>query len=108
MASLLAETNLDKEQRHYIDLLMQSGERMMRTINDLLDISRIEAGKLEISKKPLNLKKLMTSILTPIAKLAEKKGLIFTFDVSEDIPENLEGDPDRIGQIFNQLGWKRY
>ncbi|MGB3975342.1 MAG: ATP-binding protein [bacterium] len=103
MASLLAETNLDKEQRHYIDLLMQSGERMMRTINDLLDISRIEAGKLEISKKPLNLKKLMTSILTPIAKLAEKKGLIFTFDVSEDIPENLEGDPDRIGQILINL-----
>ncbi len=103
MASLLADTNLDKEQRHYIDLLQQSGERMMRTINDLLDISRIEAGKFEITKKPLNLKNMMISILSPVANLAEKKGLLFTFDVSEDIPENLEGDQDRIGQILINL-----
>jgi PAS domain S-box-containing protein len=103
MAALLADTDLDDEQKQYIDLLIQSGERMMTTINDILDISRIEAGKLEITRKPLNLRELTASVLTPIAKLAEKNGLSFIIDYSDDTPENLIGDQARISQILTNL-----
>jgi PAS domain S-box-containing protein len=103
MASLLSNTPLDEEQNQYVDMLKQSGNRMMTIINDILDISRIEAGKVKIVSEPLNIRSLFTSVLTSVFRQAETKGLQFRVNISDEVPETLLGDQARIGQILTNL-----
>ena len=103
MASLLASTQLDEIQRKYVDLLVQSGERLLGVINDILDISRIEAGKITLANEPVRIAHLVLGTLSPLANLARRKGLRFNLSISPDIPDRLMGDANRIGQILTNL-----
>ena len=103
IASLLASTRLDETQTQYIDLLVQSGERLLSVINGILDISRIEAGKITLENEPVRIAHLVLGALSPLANLARQKGLRFNLRLSPDIPDLLMGDATRIGQILTNL-----
>ena len=103
MASLLASSELNEKQIEYVRMMNQSGERLMRVINDILDIARIESGVMENVENTIGVCELVNSVLTPIANRARLKGLAFDIDLSNDIPDALSGDPTRIAQVLTNL-----
>ncbi len=103
MLQLLEQTELDHEQSEYIRLAKSSTSTLLNLINDILDYSKIEAGKLELEAIPFSLAALMGD-LTGLYRLAVmKKGLILESSIGLDVPDNLNGDPFRLKQILSNL-----
>lgn len=92
-----------REYKKYNRLIINEAERLLAIIDQLLDVSRIESGKLELVNKPFNLHDLMQAIKFSLGIMAEEKGLDFTIDIADDIPVSLSGDPLRLYQILNNL-----
>lgn len=103
ISQLLMSTDLDEEQGEFVDILTHCGEQMMNVINDILDIAKIEAGKIELLEAPLNVLELIYGVCAPLENLAKTKGLTFNYDISPDIPETLIGDAQRIAQVLTNL-----
>ena len=103
MAHLVLETSLSNKQRNYIEKLSQSAHFLLKIINDILDFSKNEAGKLALEEIPFRLSELMQDIHQLTVNEAEKKGLLFTISISEQIPDILLGDPLRLKQILINL-----
>jgi PAS domain S-box-containing protein len=100
MADLIRETPLDPDQDKYVKIIQQSGATLLTLLNDILDLSKIEAGKLDfdiVEFSPETVVENQVEIL--FAKAAEKKLSLATF-ISPDLPSGLLGDPGRIGQIL--------
>ncbi|NQU56605.1 MAG: PAS domain S-box protein [Rhodospirillales bacterium] len=105
IARLLLETPLAPKQREYAQNIVESGEALMIILNDLLDISKLEAGKLDIEPAPFTPRQMITDTLYVMASNAREKGLKLTCYIAEDMPEVMVGDANRIRQIlFNLLG----
>ncbi len=100
---LLTDTKMDDEQRKYADIIKQSGEGLLRIINDVLDISKIEAGKLKISREILAVKTLITESVDLFKGTATAKGLEMVATLSENVPEYVVGDSGRIRQVCSNL-----
>lgn len=101
---LLEDTQLSEEQKEYFQLLKYSTNRLSSIINDVLDISKIEAGKLELRNVRFNIKKLLNSVARYYKIQAGRKGLDLNYTIQSDIPDFLLGDPDKLNQIlFNLL-----
>jgi two-component system, sensor histidine kinase len=104
MARLLLETPLSVEQREFAQNVVSSGEVLLTILNDLLDISKLEAGKLEIETVPFDANQLLADTVALMAPNAKQKGLNLISEVSPDLPRVLLGDANRIRQIlFNLL-----
>ncbi len=103
MLSLLSNTRLDQEQRKYIATAHSSAEALLFLINDILDISKIEAGKLELDSTDFHLNKLMEDIAKGFRLEAREKGLGFDVSIDENLPCCLRGDPGRLRQILINL-----
>ncbi|MBF0244524.1 MAG: response regulator [Planctomycetes bacterium] len=103
VAQILSLAPLDANHRSYVEILERSGQNMLAVINDILDITRIEAGKIELSCSPMSVPRLLKGVLAPLAKLAENKSLEFSVTSSPEIPESLLGDEIRLGQILTNL-----
>ena len=101
--NLLSNTQLDKQQAEYINVIKSSGYNLLYIVNDVLDLSKIEAGKLTIAHRPFNLHALFDTIEKMFSATITEKGLYYKSFISEDIPENVVGDPDRLQQIFVNL-----
>ncbi len=103
LAQLLIDTDLDKDQRQKVDTIISSGQTLLAIINDVLDMSKIEAGGLELETTPFSLKELLSMITTPFQSLADDKGIELV--VSNEISSNLivKGDPVRLRQILWNL-----
>ncbi|MCI5141079.1 MAG: response regulator, partial [Candidatus Electrothrix sp. ATG1] len=95
--------DLDAEQKNYIEKVYSSAESLLGIINDILDFSKIEAGKLEIETISFRLEKVIEKVLCIIDLKASEKGLNLNIDVSPEVPEQLKGDPLRLGQILINL-----
>ena len=104
MVSLLHETELTSEQKDYITAIKYSGETLLMIINDILDHSKIESGKLEITEVPFNLTHMIEHIVEMISPQAEVKSVALTYDIDDNISESLIGDDLRITQILLNLG----
>jgi len=105
MAHLLAMTGLTEEQRGYVESLKVSGSNLVSLINDILDLSKIEAGKVEIELSPFSLHNSIKEVVLTQQSAILKKGLSLDMNVSEDVPHNLMGDQLRVKQVlFNLLG----
>ncbi len=105
MADLALETDLSREQREYLSLVKNSADHLLTVINDILDFSKIEAGKLDMQEVPFDLIDLVGETLKSLAPRAVLKGLELGYDLGEDTPRFVTGDPARIKQIFiNLLG----
>lgn len=102
-AEVLKKTNLDKEQLEYVGLINQSGELLLKLIGDVLDMSRIEEGKLPIEQKPFQLKETVVAALAPYQMRSLGKEMVFNLVYDENIPAILVGDAARIAQVLVNL-----
>lgn len=103
MTSLLMETPLTPEQQSYAETIRQCGESLLQLINDVLECSKIEAGKLELECLDFNLRTTVEQVLAQFAERAETKGLELTGLVHAAVPTGLKGDPGRLRQILSNL-----
>ncbi|MBV5340952.1 MAG: response regulator [Deltaproteobacteria bacterium] len=105
MAQLLAMTELTEEQQTYVDALKVSGNNLLMLINDILDLSKIEAGKIRLEMAEFSLQHCINNIVLTQKALIHQKGLFLDVDVSEDVPLVLVGDELRVKQVVvNLLG----
>ncbi|MCG8615723.1 MAG: ATP-binding protein [Desulfobacterales bacterium] len=100
IVEILLGTSLTEEQRHFALLMKNSSEALLNVINDILDYSKIEAGKLDIEEIDFNLGQVMGEISDIIAISVYKKGLSFESLLDDDVPMMLRGDPVRLRQII--------
>jgi hypothetical protein len=104
VAQLLEATKLNSSQQHYINLLKNSGKLLLGIINDILDYAKITSGNIELEKTPFNLPKLLSSTHQILSTNVQNKDIDLIFDIDQDIPSWIEGDPIRLQQIlFNLL-----
>ena len=103
MASLLRDTHLDAEQRHYAEAVQMSAESLLALINDILDFSKIEAGKLDLETLDFDLANMLDDIAGALAVQAHEKGLEFVCATDPGTPTLLQGDPGRLRQILTNL-----
>lgn len=103
MAGLILDTRLDEEQRHYADTIVNSGEALLSVLNDILDYSKIEAGKLTIEEADFDIVTLIDSTIELFAQQAHVKGLDIPTFVGTNVPRRLHADEGRIRQIMLNL-----
>lgn len=104
-ADLLANTGMDDKQKSYLKNIKGGGKSLLTLINDILDLSKIEAGKLDLNPEPINLYKFVSEIKNIFSLKIEEKGLQFRISIDEDIPESILIDEIRLRQIlFNLIG----
>lgn len=103
MAALLQETPLSQEQQLFTDTIANCGETLIQVINDILDFSKIESGHLELEQQPFELRQCLEDVLDMFGARAAKLGLELVYDIAEDVPRYLVGDPLRLRQILINL-----
>ncbi|MEI6305587.1 MAG: ATP-binding protein, partial [Deltaproteobacteria bacterium] len=105
MTQLLEMTELNDERKDYLETIKTSGNSLLGLINDILDISKVEAGKIELEYNVLSIKKCIEDALAIQMPFIREKDLKIVMDISEEVPETLLGDQLRIAQIIlNLLG----
>ncbi len=103
ITALMLETPLSEQQRQYLGMVETSAVSLLRLLNDILDVSKIEAGKLEIEARDFELRAFLESFLGTLALQTEEKALKLELQVATEVPDALSGDPVRLGQILNNL-----
>lgn len=103
MVELLKETELDQEQRDFLNIAGTAGESLLDVINDVLEISKIEAGHLEIERHEFLLSEMVQRTVSMFEADAVKKGLKVKCSLSSDVPDKVVGDPTRIRQVLTNL-----
>jgi len=103
MSSHLQDTPLSSEQRECLEIIQSSGESLLKIINDILDISRIEAGRLSIEPAPFDLAALVDDVVTLVADRAAEKGIELIVRYTPDVPQRFVGDAGRIRQALMNL-----
>lgn len=105
MADLLAESHLDADQQKYVDVFQRAGANLLGLINDILDLSKVEAGHLELESVNFELAEVIARVLELTRVKATAKALALGSSLAEDLPPMLIGDPPRLRQILiNLLG----
>ncbi len=103
--SLLLKTELTREQRGYARTIRASGKSLLALINDILDLSKIEAGRMELVPADFAPAKLVDEVVASLSARARQKGLSLTLHVAADLPDALVGDAGRLRQVlFNLIG----
>ena len=100
---LLSKTKLDDEQQQYTGIINNSSESLLHIVNDILDLSKMEAGALAIKNKPFRLWTLLKELEETYAASAAEKKLAFMLNISPDVEDNLSGDPERLKQVLINL-----
>ena len=100
---LLLKKNLGDQEKDYVRTIKTSGENLLRIINDVLDISKMESGMMTFEKHSINLREVFSSLKAMLAPKATDKNLRLEFDSSKDVPETIVGDPTRLTQILLNL-----
>jgi signal transduction histidine kinase/DNA-binding response OmpR family regulator len=103
MASLLSETKLTDEQREYTETISNCGESLLGVINDILDYSKIESGKMELEQKDFDLRSCIEEVLDIFASKASKTGLDLVYEIEYNVPSKLIGDTLRLRQVLINL-----
>ncbi len=103
MAEILRETELTPDQEMYAETIVKSGNALLTIINDILNFSKIEAGKLELHKATFNLRTIVEDVVTLLAPKAAEKWVQLTLRFDPDLPEFYEGDAGRIRQIITNI-----
>ena len=103
MADLLRTTTLSPAQREQVEAIHDSGRVLLTVLNDILDLSRIEAGKLELEKRPFNLRHAAGSMSELWSQAAASKGLRFVCEIADNVPDLVVGDEVRLRQVLGNL-----
>ncbi|HET8687594.1 MAG TPA: 7TM diverse intracellular signaling domain-containing protein, partial [Methanosarcina sp.] len=105
IAELLKDTGLNRTQQEYVDIIYSSGKSLITIINDILDYSKIESGKLDLEKIEFDIDKLIEETTSLFSINANKKSVDFIAIRDQSLPTKIIGDPNRIKQIlFNYIG----
>ena len=100
---LLEDTELDTSQREYVTTAHKSADALLTILNDILDLSKIEAGKMDIEIIPFDLRELTQELTALYGLKAEQKGIVLRCEIDDTLPTLLRGDPTRIRQILFNL-----
>ncbi len=103
MTGLALDTNLQPDQREYLELVKSSSETLLSLVTDVLDFSKYEAGKLGLDRIDFSVRTLLREVLRPLALRASAGGVLFESEVDAAVPDQLIGDPMRIGQVLRNL-----
>ena len=103
LTNLLLKGNLNEQQDKYLNVIKKSGANLLVIINDILDLAKIESGKMELESAPFTLKASISGIQTILNLKAEEKGIRMIENISEDVPEWVLGDETRITQVIMNL-----
>jgi hypothetical protein len=103
LTELLADTRLDERQKNYVTTIGSAGESLLIIINDVLDYSKISAGKLELERRDMSLLRLLEDCITIMSVSAEQKGLQIKKDFDAQLPLSVAGDPVRLKQVLLNL-----
>jgi two-component system, sensor histidine kinase and response regulator len=103
MTEILLDTELSVEQREYLGMVEESASALLQIINDILDLSKVEAGKLEMERVEFDLRSSLDDILNPLAVRAHGKGLELIYEIDPEVPGVLLGDPVRVRQVLVNL-----
>lgn len=103
LSHLCLQTKLDKTQSNYLEKINHAAKSLLDIINDVLDFSRIEAGKLELTKEDFDIRACLARVDSLMGYLARDKGLNFNIDISDEVPCFLHGDAVRLGQVLINL-----
>jgi signal transduction histidine kinase/DNA-binding response OmpR family regulator len=103
MAGLLSDTRLDSQQKHFVEVLQQSGESLLSIINDILDFAKVEAGKLDLETIEFELVSVIDSTIDLVSSRAHTKGIEVASFISPEVPVMLQGDPGRLRQVLINL-----
>jgi len=103
MTELLLVTDLNEKQHHLAETVLQSGTALLSVLNDILDYSKIEAGKLELECIDFNLRECVEEVMQLLAERAQQKGNELLCQISDDVPLGLIGDSGRLRQILMNL-----
>ena len=103
MTTLLLDTDLDDEQRDFVDTVRTSSDALLAVINDILDFSKIESGLLAIEDRPFSVRQTAKEALSMVAQQGSAKGLALGCDVAADVPDAVRGDAARVRQVLVNL-----
>jgi PAS domain S-box-containing protein len=103
MSHLMLDTELTPIQRDYLATIAESAESLMSIINEVLDLSKIEAGQIHVESIPFSLRELVGKTLRPLSLRAHTKKLELVARVASDVPDGLAGDPKRLRQVMTNL-----
>ncbi len=105
IADLLAKTPLSVEQDKYVQIFRRAGDNLLNLINDILDLSKVEASQLELERTGFSLTDLLEKVREMVAVRAHEKGLALVCEIAPNVPNDLVGDPTRLRQVLlNLLG----
>ena len=105
IADLLAKTDLSAEQDKYVQIFRRAGDNLLDLINDILDLSKVEASQLELERIGFSLKDKLAKVMEMVAARAHEKGLTLVCKIAPNVPTDLVGDPTRLRQVLlNLLG----
>jgi signal transduction histidine kinase/CheY-like chemotaxis protein len=103
LSALALKTRLSPQQRDYLKKISSSSQTLLGVINDILDFSKIEAGRLRLEKIPFNLNEVFDNLSGLMMLKAEEQGIELLFQIDSEIPQELIGDPLRLGQVLINL-----
>jgi signal transduction histidine kinase/CheY-like chemotaxis protein len=103
MTALALETELNPEQREYLGMVKSSGESLLTLLNDILDLSKIEAGKFELDSSDFSIENCIEETLQPLTISAQQKGVELVWNIAADVPNIARGDPTRLRQVLINL-----
>jgi PAS domain S-box-containing protein len=103
MIDVLNETPLEKNQKDYVQTIKKSSETLLTILNDILDLSKIEAGKMELSYKPFEIKDILTNLVALFNQKAKEKNDQLLYEITPETPLYIEGDQIRLLQILSNL-----
>ena len=103
LTQLTLDTDLKPSQNDFLKKIQSSSQNLMTIINDILDVSKIEAGKLDIEFIEFNLEKVLQNVSDLLSHKAREKGLQLNYDIHKDVPNSVIGDPVRLSQILTNL-----
>ena len=100
---LTLQSKLTSQQRDYLNKIYSSSQSLLGIINDILDLSKIEAGKMDVDEIPFNIEELLSELFDLVKVTTREKGIELLFSISEAIPLELTGDPLRLKQVLTNL-----
>ncbi len=103
MAQILRQSELDRDQAGQLDVITEAGKSLLILLNDILDFTKLEVGKLKFTSEDIEVTHLIKSLVDKMMPLAIKKGLNLTYELGKDVPRFIVGDSQRIFQILSNL-----
>jgi signal transduction histidine kinase len=100
MAGLLVESPLNEEQRDFAETIRSSGDHLLTVINDILDYSKLESGKLQMEQLPFSVSTIVEEALDMVAASAREKNLELVYELAPEVPNSVLGDPGRVRQVL--------